>query len=340
MKNNNIMKPPYASPVPYLMDLDPTAPFEFQFLAQEMTWDPAMDFPTFITTTDRLAKYHTKEYQPTNPNPNQYLLDFTESPIYEEEICRHSPREESPIYEEENCRHSPREEDYFISKLNSTLAKAAPRNVYKRKNLSMKRKRRRRKRKKMANSDSDIEPEFRSIWNHSAVGDLFALSPGLTLNPTAGPRESIDTEPPAVTMTPPSLYPQVDWTQVNTRSVKNLPEPERFPIHGCFPIEGPVDPDMAHSYINSYVSYNRPVWELKGFLTEDGVIPHDGHDQVIHGYIWSDQYDKWVLRNTKRKKKEESGVGSRSMTSTPPRCSTPRTSTPRTRSVWTRPRGR
>ena len=123
--NNNSMKPPYASSIPYLMDLDPTAPFEFQFFAQEMTWDPAMDFPTF--TTDKLAKFHTKEFQPTSPNPNQYLLDFTESP---EEHCRHPPREESPNNEDENCRHSPREEDEFISKLNSTLAKAAPHNVH------------------------------------------------------------------------------------------------------------------------------------------------------------------------------------------------------------------
>ena len=44
MKNNNTPKPPYANPIPYLMDLDPTAPFEFQFYAQEMTWDSTMDF--------------------------------------------------------------------------------------------------------------------------------------------------------------------------------------------------------------------------------------------------------------------------------------------------------
>ena len=150
MKDNNTLKPPYASSIPYLMDLDPIAPFEFQFLAQEMTWDLTMDFPTFITTTDKLAKYRTKEYQPSNPNPNQYLLDFTESPIYEEENCRHSPREESPTYEEENFMHPPREEDDFISKLNSTLAKAATRNVCKRQNMTMKRKRSRRKRKKVA----------------------------------------------------------------------------------------------------------------------------------------------------------------------------------------------
>ena len=82
---NMIMKPPYASPIPYLMDVNPNAPFEFQFNAQEMTWDHTMDFPTFTTTIDKLAKFRTKEFQPTNPNPNQYLLDFTESP--EEEHC-------------------------------------------------------------------------------------------------------------------------------------------------------------------------------------------------------------------------------------------------------------
>ena len=56
-------------PIPHLMDVDPTAPFEFHFLTQEMTWDPTMDFPTFITTTDKLAKYRTKEYQPSVPVP-------------------------------------------------------------------------------------------------------------------------------------------------------------------------------------------------------------------------------------------------------------------------------
>ena len=195
----------------------------------------------------------------------------------------------------------------------------------------MRRKRRRRKRKKVTTSDSEIEPEFLSIWNHSAVGDLFALSPVLTLDTTATP--SLDTEPP-------TLYPQVDWTQVNPRSHKSLPEPESFPIHGCFHIP----PSNSDRYYPSFgkpdSTYEAPYGQLQGFLTEDGVIPLGGHDQTIHGYIWSDLYNKWVLRNTKREKKEESGVGLRSTPSTPLRCSTPRTSTSRTRTVWTRPRGR
>ena len=319
---NNTMKPPYASSIPYLMDLDPTAPFEFQFFAQEMTWDSTMDFPTFTTDTDKLAKFRIKEFQLTSLNPNQYLLDFTGSP-------------------EEHCRHPPREEDDFIFKLNSTLSKAAPRNIYKRKNLSMKRRRSRRKRKKVATTDSDIDPEFFSIWNHSAVGDLFALSPVLSLDTTTTPRESLDTEPPAVNTTPPSLYPQVDWAQVNPRSHKSLPEPESFPIYGCFPIEDPVDPGYSISYItNQQFNYEAPYGRLQGVLTEDGVFPLGGHDQTINGYIWSDLYNKWVLRNTKRRK-EESRVGLRS---TPLRCSTPRTSTwrtaTRTGTVWPRSRGR
>ena len=174
----------------------------------------------------------------------------------------------------------------------------------------------------------------------------------LTLDTSATPRESIDTETPAVTMMPPSLdqpslYPEVDWTQVNPRSHKNLPEPERFPIYGCFPIEGPVDPGYSNSDISRYYpSFGKPdrdsapYGKLQGFLTEDGVIPLGGHDQTIHGYIWSDLYNKWVLRNTKREKKEETGVGLRSLPPTPLRCSTPRTSTWRTRTVWPRSRGR
>ena len=343
--NNNSMKPPYASSIPYLMDLDPTAPFEFQFLAQELTWDPAMDFPTFTTTTDGLAKYRPKEYQPTNPKQNLYLLDFTVSPNYEEENCRHSPREESPINEEEICRHSPREEDPLVQKLISMISDAAPRNIYKRQRFSMKRKRNRKKRKRI--STSAIEPEFRSLWINY-VGVLPATTdPVLTLDTTATPRESLDTEPPpAVTTAPPSLYPQVDWNQVDTRSHKNLPEPEYFPIHGCFhnlPSNSnryypphPYEPDST---------YKTPHGQLQGFLTEDGVIPLGGHDQTILGYIWSDLYSKWVLRNTKRRK-EEFGLGSRSssLPSTPLRCSTPRTSTgrtaTRTRTVWPRSRGR
>ena len=331
----NAMKPPYASPIPYLMDLDPTAPFEFQFLAEEMTWDPTMDFPTFTTTADKLAKYRPKEYYPPQPNPTRYQIDFTD------------------IADKEDCRHSPREEDEFISKLNSTLAKAAPKNVYKRQKLSMKRKRSRKKRKKMTTSDSDIEPEFSSIWTHSTVGDLFALSPVFTTTqPTTNPRESLDTEPPAADTMSPSLFPQVDWTQVNSRSLKNLPEPEYFPVSGCYPIDGPVDPDKAGIYSSSYSSYKtdqhgRPTDEapykrLRGFLTEDGVIPHDGHDQAIHGYVWSDLYDKWVLVNMKRGK-EESRLGLRTfLPPTPPRrtntwTTAARTSTPRT--PWPRMRG-
>ena len=122
------------------MDADPPAYFELQFFSQEMTWDPTMDFPTFITTTDKLAEFHIKEFQPVNPNTNQYLLDFTKSP------------------EEEHFRHPPREDDDFISKLNSTLAKAAQQNVYKHQNLSMKRKRSIMKRSKVATSNFDIEP--------------------------------------------------------------------------------------------------------------------------------------------------------------------------------------
>ena len=169
----------------------------------------------------------------------------------------------------------------------------------------------------MTTSDSEIEPEFLSIWNHSAVGDLFALSPVLTLDTTATP--SLDTEPP-------TLYPQVDWTQVDTRSYRNLPEPERFPIHGCFSTPHSNCDRYYPAYGKPESTYEAPYGRLQGFLTEDGVIPLGGHDQTIHGYIWSDTYNKWVLRNTKRKK-EETRVGLR--------CSTPRT-----RTVWPRSRGR
>ena len=161
--NINSMKTPNASStIPHLLDIDPSAPFEFHFPADEPWWD----------------EYDTSDY--TSDYNSDYNSDFSCSFESESESCEdldisfnsmfyhisHMPAPDSeaiPI-EDEICRRSPREEEILIPKLVSLISSVAPKNVYKKRRNSMKRKRQRQRRKKMA--AASIEPELRTLWTN------------------------------------------------------------------------------------------------------------------------------------------------------------------------------
>ena len=120
-------------------------------------------------------------------------------------------------------------------------------------------------------------------------------------------------EPDVSPATPtPSPYPRVDWSRVNQRMLANLPKPERFPVHGCaqdesFFVKRQVT--VAHDSVRFWSPYEEagsyPYGSLPGFLTQDGVIAPGGHGENVHGYVWSPDYQGWVLQATNPQKQNK-----------------------------------
>ena len=156
--NSNHMKPPHVSsgPVPSLLDIDPTAPFEFHFPAEEPWWDEydcdydTSDCFSCDSLSDSVSYFEPDEDLNTSFNSTFYHIF-------------HTPTSMSTKEEDEICRRSPQEDD-IVQELIITISKAAPKNVYKPRKFSMKRKRHRKKRKKLLTDL--IEPDLRSLWTN------------------------------------------------------------------------------------------------------------------------------------------------------------------------------
>merc|ERR1719282_738829 len=96
---------------------------------------------------------------------------------------------------------------------------------------------------------------------------------------------------PVMEVVTPVPYPKVDWSCVNSRFIKNLPSPGKFPIHGCS-----QDPDLYEIELDCYgnTKFNdvpNPFGSAYGYQTSEGIVcvPEEAH----HGYVW--QVDQWVL---------------------------------------------
>ena len=96
-----------------------------------------------------------------------------------------------------------------------------------------------------------------------------------------------------------SIYPRVDWNKVNQRMIKNIPEPGSFPVHGVS-----EDPDFykmirEHNLegwppASQFHNTPYPFGHKQGYYTSAGVIP-PVFDDVIHGYIWSEEDKRFVI---------------------------------------------
>ena len=267
------MKPPHvSSAVPSLLDVDPMAPFEFSFTTttDDFWWDDADTSDYFSSDSD------PEPYEDQNNSfPSMFYHISPSAPA-------HSEAETIPTKEgDEICRRSPREDDYFVSKLTSTIAKAAPKNVYKRRKLAMRRKIKRKKRKKM--TAVQIETDFQCLWLN--VGDLFALSPVTKPDPH------------------PSL-PSVNLHEVNRTMLRRLPEVVEAPIHSVSESPTFYTKVVCQHYASKFVSTPKPLTQhqkenpfgtLPAIETDAGNVPPP--NESFHGYVWSD--GKWRVRATR-----------------------------------------
>ena len=83
-------------------------------------------------------------------------------------------------------------------------------------------------------------------------------------------------------------------------------------MHGCaqdesFFVKRQVT--VAHDSVRFWSPYEEagsyPYGSLPGFLTQDGIIAPGGHGENVHGYVWSPDYQGWVLQATNPQKQNK-----------------------------------
>ena len=256
--------------IPALLDINPYEEFEFSFPAQTMWWDDSSDFSPSddeqpANLAARLAQYRPVEntLSVMLQKPNPYQIHFATIPTI------------AAIPE------SIEEEKDFIDKIIATVAQAAPKSIYKKRKFAMKRRRKCRKRKHRLSEQ--IEPEFRSIWTHSNVGDLFVTAKAGS--PSADP--------------PPSL-PTINLNEINKNMLKRI-DVVKLPIQGCSP-----DPKFyTETVVTDSVDYygrphtlesshwkSEPFGSLPAVLTDVGPVALP--DEPFFGHTWSG--DKWIVK--------------------------------------------
>ena len=291
--NSISMKPPNASSVPSLTDIDPFALFEFHFPSQDMWWDFS-DFSSsepedYILDSDLDVSFNSSfyhflhdpddEYEKDNMNDeeNDMMKDEENSVKKDEDDAEDDDRGNSVIDVSDDVKN----EDILVTKLISTISKIAPKLVYNRRKHSMKRKRNRRRRKRI--SAENVEPELRSLWhNCSSVGDLFA--------------------PSAASKLPPPLnLPTVNLSTVNKSMLRRLPDVIEAPIHSCADNAQFYTKVVCQHYASKYVSTPTPRTQhqvpnpfgcLPAIETDYGNVPPP--NEAVYGYIYSE--GKWRVK--------------------------------------------
>ena len=265
--NSNPMKPPHASSVPSLMDIDPAAPFEFHFPAEEPWWD---EYDCDYDMSDSFGSCDSLSSSDSDFDLDEDLNVSFNSTFYH---ISHNPTSMSTKEENEICRRSPREDD-LVQKLITTISKAAPRNVYKPRKFSMKRKRHRKKRKKLL--VALIEPDLRSLWTNF-VDVLPATDPVLTSPPI-------------------STLPTVNLSTVNKQMLRRLPDVVYLPVLSCSPDPAFYERNLPCRVLdNHYVSAfgrDSPFGKLPAIYTDLGPVPPPADS--CYGYVWTT--DGWRVK--------------------------------------------
>ena len=96
-----------------------------------------------------------------------------------------------------------------------------------------------------------------------------------------------------------SSIPNVDWSKVNSRMIKNVPDPVPCTIYGVSddPEFYKDDPKLKRTpyTITCQFHKSQPFGTRLGHKTTCGVIP-PGCDQIIHGYTWSQENYGFVIK--------------------------------------------
>ena len=255
--NKNDKKPPYVCSIPHLLDVDPSAPFEFSFPAQDFEpwWDDYDTYDSGFSDDDQDVIISSL--------PLSISISPTVSAIHAMEI----PPE------------TPAKTDDFVSKIISSLSENAPKLIYKRRKSAMKRRRRRRKRKQV----SDIEAEFYSLWTHSNVGDLFASAKAGS--PSADPPPSL----PTINMNEinKNMLKRIDVIKLPVHGCS--PDPKFYTEI--------VVTDSLDYYGRPYTLANshrksEPFGSLPAVLTDVGPVALP--DEPFFGHTWSG--DNWIVK--------------------------------------------
>ena len=263
MYNNSNLPPPSPHSkkhaVPSLLDIDPYDEFEFSFPAQTMWWDNSLDF---ISSDDneqpanlaaRLAQYRPMDLDVLLQKSSPYQIAFEAIPT--------ATTTASPSPQDEETK--------FIDKIISSISHNAPKLVYKRRRSAMKRRRNRRKRNCIV--AEGVHPDFKSLWQHSNVGDLFVQSPS------------------NAPISPPPQLPTVDLTAVNKAMLKRV-DVKMLAVKSCSP-----DPEF----------YASPPWKNSGYNIEGGAFGHLPGiytdmgpvalpNTPFYGHVWGDR--DWVVK--------------------------------------------
>ena len=202
-------------------------------------------------------------------------------------VTTSSPDDGYSVSSSSDARGNTGSQSDIISNVLSCISRVAPANKFD-PLISKKRKKKARQKK----LKKVLHPDLITMWQHCS---------------------QLCAEPDVSPATPtPSPYPRVDWSRVNQRMLANLPKPERFPVHGCaqdesFFVKRQVT--VAHDSVRFWSPYEEagsyPYGSLPGFLTQDGVIAPGGHGENVHGYVWSPDYQGWVLQATNPQKQNK-----------------------------------
>ena len=138
---------------------------------------------------------------------------------------------------------------------------------------------------------------FNQKWKEDNVRNVFDDLAAVCHNALAIFTD-VSPEVPAPVNVPEVVYPSIDWSQVNTRNLSNLPVPGTHAVHGCSQDPSHYEQKQVQGYNKmewrpSQFEQNYPFGHLPGFLTDMGVIAFS--PEVIHGHVWDVQEHKWVL---------------------------------------------
>ena len=125
----------------------------------------------------------------------------------------------------------------FINKVLIFISRVAPNDKFS-KQMSE-----RRRRRKIA---KQVHPELRVVWQNA--GNIF---------PSQDDEEDAKEVP---------IVPKVDWSKVNSRMIKNIPDPFTFPVHG--------------------VSDDPEFYRVDEKAVKDGYTPSKFHLSCPFGYKW------------------------------------------------------
>ena len=180
----------------------------------------------------------------------------------------------SDVLEDNNVGDLFVQEDSFIVKMTKAIERYAPNSTFNRA------KHERRMTRKMMRM---IPKELHCLWRNV---------------------DSVTGATPAVSPVKPAPALKVNWSQVNTRALANVPKPKLYPKHGCSEDPSHYLPYTTTSHwghdgtprtINhkSKFEEENPFGSAYGVETDAGVLNVSGI--LIHGHTWSEERGCWVL---------------------------------------------